>query len=132
MSASDAAARGAREMAVAAGQLPDPVLRAGVDNLPVNGPDAWSLDRDFMTMRRIGVMQEYVSSAKRAATAGARRAGGTALGGGSGDVPRRDSHRGGDRLVRPPIRVANRAAAAGAGEEIAMQRASHRGAGRQR
>jgi len=67
VSASDAAARGARELAVSAGQLPDPVLRAGIDNLPVDGPDAWSLDRDFMTMRRIGVMQEYVSTAKRAA-----------------------------------------------------------------
>jgi outer membrane protein TolC len=66
LSASNAAARGAREMAAAASQLPDPVLRAGVDNLPVNGPDAFSLERDFMTMRRIGVMQEYVSSSKRA------------------------------------------------------------------
>ena len=63
--ASAAAARSARDMAVAAGQLPDPVLRAGVDNLPVDGPDAFSVTRDFMTMRRIGVMQEYVSSAKR-------------------------------------------------------------------
>jgi len=63
--ASTAAARSAREMAVAAGQLPDPVLRAGVDNLPIDGPDAFSLTRDFMTMRRIGLMQEYVSSAKR-------------------------------------------------------------------
>lgn len=67
VSSYDAAARGAREMAVSASQLPDPVLRAGIDNLPVSGPDAWSLDRDFMTMRRIGVMQEYVSSAKRSA-----------------------------------------------------------------
>ena len=66
LAASTAAARGAREMAVAAGQLPDPVLRAGVDNLPVNGSDAFSLERDFMTMRRVGVMQEYVSTAKRA------------------------------------------------------------------
>lgn len=65
LSASNAAARGAREMALAAGQLPDPVLRAGVDNLPVNGSDAFSLERDFMTMRRIGLMQEYVSAAKR-------------------------------------------------------------------
>jgi len=30
-------ARAARELAVAEGQLPDPVLRLGVDNLPVNG-----------------------------------------------------------------------------------------------
>ena len=65
VSALDAASRASRELAVSAGQLPDPVLRAGVDNLPINGPDAFSLDRDFMTMRRIGLMQEYVSSAKR-------------------------------------------------------------------
>jgi outer membrane protein TolC len=67
VSSLDAAARGAREMAVSANQLPDPVLRAGLDNVPVNGPDAFTLDRDFMTMRRIGVMQEYVSVAKREA-----------------------------------------------------------------
>ena len=59
-------ARAARELAVAAGQLPDPVLRLAVDNLPVNGLDQGSLTRDFMTMRRIGLMQEYVSTDKRA------------------------------------------------------------------
>ncbi len=59
-------ARAARELAVAEGQLPDPVLRLGVDNLPVNGPDQGSLTRDFMTMRRLGVTQEYVSADKRA------------------------------------------------------------------
>jgi outer membrane protein TolC len=67
LAASYAAARGARESGIAAGQLPDPVLKAGVDNLPVDGSDAFSLTRDFMTMRRIGVMQEYVSAAKREA-----------------------------------------------------------------
>jgi outer membrane protein TolC len=55
----------AREMAVAAGQLPDPVLKLGVDNLPVNGPDRYSLTRDFMTMRRVGVMQEITRADKR-------------------------------------------------------------------
>jgi outer membrane protein TolC len=58
-------AQASNAQAISAGQLPDPVLRAGVDNLPINGPDAYSLDRDFMTMRRIGIMQEYVSSEKR-------------------------------------------------------------------
>src|SRR5581483_1322098 len=65
IAASAAAARGARELAVAAGQLPDPVLRAGLDNVPVTGSDALSLTRDSMTMARVGVMQEYVSRAKR-------------------------------------------------------------------
>jgi len=63
--AQDAAARAARDMAVAAGQLPDPVLKLGIDNLPVTGPDRLSLSRDFMTMRRIGLMQELPREAKR-------------------------------------------------------------------
>src|SRR5512132_4427994 len=52
-------------MAVAAGQLPDPTLKLGIDNLPVEGADAYSLTRDFMTMRRIGVMQEFTRGEKR-------------------------------------------------------------------
>jgi outer membrane protein TolC len=65
VAASVSAARGARELAVAAGQLPDPVLRAGIDNVPLSGSDALSLTGDSMTMRRIGVMQEYVARTKR-------------------------------------------------------------------
>ena len=63
--AQDAAIRASREMAVAAGQLPDPTLRGGIDNLPITGPDRFSLSRDFMTMRRIGVMQEFTRAEKR-------------------------------------------------------------------
>lgn len=55
----------AREQAVAAGQLPDPVLKFGIDNLPADGADRGSLTRDFMTMRRIGVMQEITRAEKR-------------------------------------------------------------------
>jgi outer membrane protein TolC len=65
LAAQDSAVAASREMAVAAGQLPDPVLKLGVDNLPVNGPDQFSLTRDFMTMRRIGVMQELTRGEKR-------------------------------------------------------------------
>jgi len=65
LSAQDSAALASREMAVAAGQLPDPVLRFGIDNLPINGPDQFSIGNDFMTMRRIGVMQEFTRSEKR-------------------------------------------------------------------
>jgi outer membrane protein TolC len=61
----DASIAAARELAVAAGRLPDPVLRAGIDNLPVNGADRFSIGSDFMTMRRIGVMQELTASDKR-------------------------------------------------------------------
>jgi len=59
------AASSAREMAVAAGQLPDPTLKLAVQNLPVDGPDAFSLTSDFMTMRSIGVMQELTGRDKR-------------------------------------------------------------------
>lgn len=65
LQASDAAITAAREMAVAAGQRPDPVLRFGIDNVPVNTDDRYSLTKDFMTMRRIGVMQEFTRSDKR-------------------------------------------------------------------
>ena len=65
LAAHDKAISASREMAVAAGELPDPMLQLGIDNLPVNGPDQFSVTRDFMTMRRIGVMQEMTRGEKR-------------------------------------------------------------------
>lgn len=65
--AQGAAAAASRDLAVAAGQLPDPTLKVGINNLPVDGPDAFSLTRDFMTMGSIGVMQEFTRAAKREA-----------------------------------------------------------------
>ena len=65
--AQDYAASASREMAVAAGQWPDPTFKAGVNNLPINGPDRLSLTRDFMTMRSIGVAQEITRTDKRKA-----------------------------------------------------------------
>jgi len=62
-----AGASGAAEAARAAGQLPDPTLRVGVDNLPVTGSDRLSTTRDSMTMKRIGIGQEWLSSEKREA-----------------------------------------------------------------
>jgi outer membrane protein TolC len=50
-----------------AGELPDPKLRLGIENLPVTGPDAWRYGRDSMTMAQIGIAQEFPNSAKRAA-----------------------------------------------------------------
>jgi outer membrane protein TolC len=67
--ARDAAVAAARDMAVAAGQLPDPTLKLGLNNLPINGPDAWSVTRDFMTMRSIALSQEFTREAKRKARA---------------------------------------------------------------
>jgi outer membrane protein TolC len=65
----DSAVTASREMAVAAGQLADPMLKLGIDNLPVDTSDRFSLTRDFMTMRQIGVMQEITRSDKRQARA---------------------------------------------------------------
>lgn len=64
LTAQDHASAASREMAVAAGQLPDPILKVGVDNLPVSGPDRLSLGNDFMTMRRVGVSQELTRADK--------------------------------------------------------------------
>lgn len=63
--AQDSAVAASREMATAAGQLPDPTLKIGIDNLPVEGQDRFSATRDFMTMRRIGIMQEFTRDEKR-------------------------------------------------------------------
>ena len=67
--AQEAAANAARQMAVAAGQRPDPTLKVGINNLPINGPDQLSLTRDFMTMRSVGVMQEITRDSKLKARA---------------------------------------------------------------
>lgn len=65
--AQEFAAVAAREMSAAAGRLPDPILKAGVNNLPVDGADRFSLTRDFMTMRSVAVMQELTRDDKRKA-----------------------------------------------------------------
>lgn len=57
----------ATESARAAGQLPDPMLRAGIENLPVTGADRLHTARDSMTMKRLGIAQEWLSADKRAA-----------------------------------------------------------------
>jgi len=63
--AQDYAVSATRDLAIAAGQLPDPVLKVGVDNVPLSGGDRFSLTGDFMTMRRVGLMQELTRSGKR-------------------------------------------------------------------
>lgn len=55
----------AQAVVTRASELPDPKLKFGIDNLPVTGPDAYSWNADFMTMRRIGVMQDVPSADKR-------------------------------------------------------------------
>jgi outer membrane protein TolC len=60
------AAVSSAESAIApAGALPDPQLVAGIDNLPVTTDDAFNVTRDFMTMRKVGVMQAFPQREKR-------------------------------------------------------------------
>ena len=65
LAAQRAAAEAASVLVPAARENPDPKLVAGIENVPVEGSDRWSLNADFMTMRRIGVMQEFVRGEKR-------------------------------------------------------------------
>ncbi|MDE2429460.1 MAG: TolC family protein [Burkholderiales bacterium] len=65
ISAQDDAVTASQEIAVAAGQLPDPVLKTAIENVPVNGAHAYSLTSEPMTMRRIGLSQDITSSDKR-------------------------------------------------------------------
>jgi cobalt-zinc-cadmium efflux system outer membrane protein len=60
-----AALESAADAVTPAGALPDPQLVAGIDNLPVTTGDAFSLTNDFMTMRKIGVMQDLPRREKR-------------------------------------------------------------------
>lgn len=55
------------ETARSAGQLPDPVLGIGIDNLPVTGPERFRTTADSMTMKRVGISQEWLSAEKRTA-----------------------------------------------------------------
>jgi outer membrane protein TolC len=64
----------ASELARGAGRLPDPTLNVGVENLPITGPDRLSTTRDSMTMKRIGISQEWLSAGKRAARSAAAEA----------------------------------------------------------
>jgi cobalt-zinc-cadmium efflux system outer membrane protein len=60
-------AEAALEEAGRASALPDPKMTFGIDNLPVTGSNAFNTGADFMTMKRIGLMQEFPARAKRKA-----------------------------------------------------------------
>ena len=68
--AQDASAAASRQMAIAASQLPDPVLKAGLNSLPVSGADRFSVARDSFTMATVGVAQEFTRADKRKARSG--------------------------------------------------------------
>src|SRR5258706_4001117 len=65
VAAQDAAVTASREMAVAAAQLPHPVLKLRVRNPPGNRADPVSLTRDLLTMPRIRLMQELKREQQR-------------------------------------------------------------------
>lgn len=67
LKASAAQEDAARASAIPAGELPDPKLVLGIENLPITGGDRFSVTSDFMTMRRIGIMQDFPNQDKRAA-----------------------------------------------------------------
>ena len=65
LSANDHQVNALKNRADSAQQLPDPKLKLGIENLPLGGNNASRLTREGMTMQKVGVMQEYVSSTKR-------------------------------------------------------------------
>jgi len=69
-----AGARSAAESARAAGELPDPTLQVGIENLPATGAGAFRTTGDSQTMKRIGIAQEWLSADKRAARRAAAQA----------------------------------------------------------
>lgn len=64
LAAGTAEIEAARQAAIPAGELPDPQLALGIDNLPIQGAESFSLSRDFMTMQRVGVTQSFPNLAK--------------------------------------------------------------------
>ncbi len=64
LNAQSAALRAMQQSAISAEEQADPKLIIGVDNLPADGSDRFSFTRDFMTMRKIGFMQEFTRSKK--------------------------------------------------------------------
>ncbi len=65
--ANEAGVEASRSAAIAAGRLPDPTLSVGIDNFPISGPPAFTLNGDSMTMARIGLEQAFPNPAKRRA-----------------------------------------------------------------
>jgi outer membrane protein, heavy metal efflux system len=75
LAAQAAGVQAARHAAEPAGELPDPKLLLGLQNLPIGGEDRWRLNAEPMTMGMLGVMQEVPSRAKRRARVEAAEAG---------------------------------------------------------
>jgi outer membrane protein TolC len=67
IAAQSAAVTAAGEMVGRAGELPDPKLVLGIENLPVSSDEAFRLNTDSMTMKRIGIEQAFPNPGKRKA-----------------------------------------------------------------
>jgi len=67
--AGDLGVSASKDLAKAAAERPDPVAKIGLENVPVNGSEAFSLQQDFMTMRSVGIMQEITRPSKLRARA---------------------------------------------------------------
>ena len=70
-----ASLQAARSAAIPAGELPDPKLKLGLQNVPIEGDTRWRLGEEAMTMQMVGVMQEVPNRAKRQARVEAAQAG---------------------------------------------------------
>lgn len=66
LAAQQASAEAARALVPVAREWPDPKLVLGLENVPLEGGNKWSLTADNMTMRRVGVMQDIVRADKLA------------------------------------------------------------------
>lgn len=67
LQAGEARLESARQEARRAGQLPDPELVLGIDNLPITGNTAFDFTADDMTQKRIGLRQMVPARGKREA-----------------------------------------------------------------
>lgn len=67
LEAQRAAVDAAEAEASRAGALPDPMLSVGIENLPVTGADAFDPAVEDMTMKSIGLRQDFPGARKRSA-----------------------------------------------------------------
>jgi outer membrane protein TolC len=64
LAAQRASADAAAALVIPAGENPDPKLVFGIENVPADGADKWNVTADSMTMRRVGVAQDFVRREK--------------------------------------------------------------------
>jgi outer membrane protein TolC len=69
LEASDLALTASKDLTIPAAERPDPIAKLGLENFPIDGAERFSVQRDFMTMRSIGIMQEITRPTKLRARA---------------------------------------------------------------